>query len=101
MNIPENLEAFLLEEHGDEPFPYEYSEQDLYEQIRKLVMNYHKGLVDVTLKGPELRFKQRFEGLQEEYLAVMYKVRSLEDEIEELKGMLKERGVDLSIHEGF
>lgn len=93
MNIPENLEAFLLEEYGDEPFPYEYSEQDLYEQIRKLVMDYHKGMVDVTLKGTELRFRQRYESLKGEYLEAMYKIRALESEVKELKGVLLERGV--------
>lgn len=101
MNIPESLEAFLLEEFGDEPFPHEYSEQDLYEQIRKMVMDYHKGLVDVTLKGPELRFKQQFETLKDEYIAAMYKIRDLEDEVKKLKGMLLERGVVISDSDAF
>jgi hypothetical protein len=101
MNIPENLEAFLLEEYDEEPFPYEYSDQDLYEQIRKLVMNYHKGLVDVTLKGSELRLKQRFQSLKDEYIAAMYKIRTLEDEVKELKDMLLEHGVVISDSETF
>lgn len=96
MDIPKDLEAFLLEEYDEEPFPYEYSEQDLYEQIRKLVMNYHKGLVDVTLKGPELRLKQRFESLKDEYWEALCRIQTLENEVEELRGMLFERGVGTS-----
>lgn len=99
--IPEDLEAYLLEEYGEEPFPYEYTEQDLYEQIRKLEMKYHKGLLDIALIGPELRLKQRYEALQDEYLDALYKVRSLEDEIDKLKGMLLEQGVNFLNQEPF
>ena len=34
--IDESLERCLLDEYGEEPFPYEWSDQDLYEQIRKI-----------------------------------------------------------------
>lgn len=94
MNIPEELEAFLLEEYNEEPFPYEYTEQDLYEQIRKMVMNYHKGLLSVALKGSELRLKQRYETLKGDYINAMYKVRSLEDEVENLKKSLQKQEVN-------
>ena len=94
MNIPEELADFLLEEYGEEPFPYEYTEQDLYEQIREMEMNYHKGLLNVALKGPELRLKQRYETLKDEYIDAMYKVRSLEDEVENLKKMLQKQEVN-------
>lgn len=94
MNIPEELEDFLLEEYGEEPFPYEYTEQDLHEQIRKMEMNYHKGLLNVSLKGPELLLKQRYETLKNEYIDAMYKIRSLEDELEELKKLLQKQEVN-------
>ena len=32
------LARYLLAEYEVEPFPHEYSEQDLHEQIRKLVL---------------------------------------------------------------
>lgn len=38
--IDESLERCLLNEYGEEPFPYEWSEQDLYEQIRKISYRY-------------------------------------------------------------
>jgi len=45
INISEETERCILEQFGKEPEPdedvrsYEYSEQDLYEQIRKIIMN--------------------------------------------------------------
>ena len=39
--ISDELEREILEKFGKEPEPYEYTEQDLYEQIRKMVQNKH------------------------------------------------------------
>lgn len=38
--IDESLERCLLDEYGEESFPYEWSEQDLYDQIRKISYRY-------------------------------------------------------------
>lgn len=35
--ISPELESKILADFGEEPIPYEWSEQDLFEQIRKLV----------------------------------------------------------------
>ncbi len=47
--IPESLEAVLLQEYGyyetdDEGHPYVYTEQDIYEQLRKRVRPYDKSM---------------------------------------------------------
>jgi hypothetical protein len=42
--IDETLEAMILEEFSEEPYPHSWTDQDLYEQIRKLVMNYNASL---------------------------------------------------------
>ena len=42
MDINRELEDRLLREFETEPLPYEYSEQDLHEQVRKYVMNYNR-----------------------------------------------------------
>lgn len=34
-----DLEVYILDYYKNEPYPYIWSEQDLYEQIRKLVLN--------------------------------------------------------------
>lgn len=50
MDIDNELEAQLLKRFRNEPYPNEYSEQDLFEQVRKYVMSYNqaKGTVPQT-----------------------------------------------------
>ena len=42
MDIGGELEAQLLQQFGSEPCPYEYTEQDLHENVRKFIMHYHQ-----------------------------------------------------------
>lgn len=41
MTINRDLESIILKEYCREPTPYTFSEQDLHEQIRKLVYHYN------------------------------------------------------------
>jgi hypothetical protein len=41
--IDRDLETLILTQFGTEPLPNEYSEQDLYEQIRKLIDRHNEG----------------------------------------------------------
>jgi hypothetical protein len=49
--IPADLRSYLLLEYAEEPFPYEYSEQDLYTNILKDIKRYENGKLDVTVKA--------------------------------------------------
>jgi len=40
MEIPEELAEILIDRLGAEPEPYTFTEQDLWEQARKLIMRY-------------------------------------------------------------
>lgn len=51
-SVPADLRRYLLTEYAEEPFPYEYSEQDLYASIRKDIRRYETGKLDVTVKSP-------------------------------------------------
>ena len=42
MQIDRDLEALILREFGTESYPNTYTEQDLYEQIRKLVERFNE-----------------------------------------------------------
>lgn len=42
MHIDAALEELILSEYGVEPEPFEYTAQDLHEQIRKLVYRYNR-----------------------------------------------------------
>jgi len=84
LEIDEKLEAYLLlAEYEEEPFPYEWSEQDLYEQIRKLTRDYREGKLDITLKSPIERLRERYEALQEEYMYLAFDAQALLDILEE------------------
>ena len=40
--VDEHLEKMLLERLGSEPYPHVYTEQDLHEQSRKMIMQYNR-----------------------------------------------------------
>jgi len=42
--IDETLESLILAKFSKEPYPHVWSDQDLYEQIRKLVNDYNAKL---------------------------------------------------------
>ena len=42
IRIDQHLEALLLKHYGTDPFPYTYTEQDLYEQTRKFIAQYNQ-----------------------------------------------------------
>jgi len=39
--IDECLEQMLLKQFGTEPYPHVYTEQDIYEQSRKMILRYN------------------------------------------------------------
>ena len=47
-HIDKTLETYLLATYEEEPFPYEWSEQDLYEQVRKLIFQYEQGNLEMA-----------------------------------------------------
>ncbi len=42
LHIDAQLEELILAQLGEEPEPYEYTEQDLHEQTRKLINRYNE-----------------------------------------------------------
>ena len=42
--IDETLEQMLLDQLGTEPYPYVYTEQDIYEQSRKMILQYNENI---------------------------------------------------------
>jgi hypothetical protein len=56
--FPGDLNKYLLVKYGEEPFPYEFTEQDLYENIRRDICNYEAGVFLASLKCsvPELNY---------------------------------------------
>ena len=87
------LAMYLLAEYEVEPFPHEYSEQDLHEQIRRLVDQYQQGSLDVQLKAPKQRLQERYETLQKGHLILLSENAALNEEISHLKKILSQSGL--------
>lgn len=87
-HIDKPLEAYLMATYEEEPFPYEWSEQDLYEQIRKLIFLYKDGMLDISVPSLQERQRMRYDALKESYLELWGKVTELQDSISDAVKLL-------------
>jgi hypothetical protein len=58
-SFPSELKQYLLEKYAEEPFPYEFSEQDLYTNIQQDIRDYDAGKLGVTVKSLSERWQKR------------------------------------------
>lgn len=91
-----DLRKYLLMKYAQEPFPYEFTEQDLHESIRRDIRDYDAGKLDVTVKSPSERWSEEREYLQELYFEKSREVHDLKDYIAELEHMLSAHGLESS-----
>jgi hypothetical protein len=94
--FPGDLSKYLLVKYGEEPFPYEFTEQDLYENIRRDICNYEAGELDVTVKTRSEYLREELEHLKGLYIERLDEIRDLRDYIKELEHMLSEHGLESS-----
>lgn len=88
--IDRPLEAYLLATFEEEPFPYQWNEQDLYDQIRKLLCQHEQGTLDVSVPPKEERQRLRYESLKDSYLELLGEVTQLRELIINVKELLGE-----------
>lgn len=86
----DELKKYLLVKYSKEPFPYEFSEQDLYTNIEKDIRAYCAGNMDVTIKNPSEYWQVEREYLQNLYIDKCREISELEDYIEKLEKMFLE-----------
>ena len=79
--IDKPLENYLMATYEEDPFPYEWSEQDLYEQVRKLIFQYKDGMLDISVAEPQERLRMRYYDMKESYLELLGEVTELRDTI--------------------
>ncbi len=92
--LPEELKHYLLIKYAEEPFPYEYSEQDLYTNIYHDIDYYKTGELDVSVKSPSERWQEEREYLQNLYIEKASEVRELSEHVAKLERMLSKHGLD-------
>ena len=92
--LPDELKQYLLAQYAQEPFPYEFSEQDLYMNMERDIRAYEAGELDVTLKSPSERWQEEREYLQHLYREKCCELRDLSAYVAELEFILSENGLD-------
>jgi hypothetical protein len=92
--FPGDLKKYLLVKYGEEPFPYEFTEQDLYENMRRDICNYEAGELDVTVKTRSEYLREELEHLKGLYIERLDEIRDLRDYITELEHKLSEHGLE-------
>ena len=93
--ISEEMETFLLTEYGEEPFPYVYTEQDLHEQIYKLINQYQAGTLNASVKSPVERLQKDYSYLQQNYANATAIIKKLESDISVLKNLLYRNNIKI------
>lgn len=73
------MEAYLLAEFEAEPFPHEWSEDDLYRLVHRILRDYKAGQLTVDIASPYDRLRGRYEDLQKHYIALACHARELSD----------------------
>ncbi len=92
--LPDELKKYLLVQYAEEPFPEEYTKQDLFANIWRDIRAYEAGKLDITLKSPSERWQEEREYLQSLYLEMCYEARELADYVAELEQMLAQNGLE-------
>lgn len=95
-SIPADLQKYLLSKYAEEPFPYEFSEQDLYANIQRDISDYEAGKLDTVVKSPSLRWSEEREYLKALYIEKSREVCELEKYVVELEQILSEHGLNLA-----
>jgi len=87
------IREHLLVKYRQEPFPYEFSEQDLYGNIDHDIHAYEARELDVTAKSPSERWQKEREYLQNLYIAKAREVQDLATYVADLERRLAEHGL--------
>jgi hypothetical protein len=90
--FPVDLKRFLKDKYSEEPWPYEHSEQGLYENIRRDAADYFAGRLDVAIKTPIEKLEIENQYLRELYGDAMCEIREMRGFIDRVCALLLEHG---------
>ena len=92
----EEFKRYLLVKYAEEPFPFEFSDQDLFTNIKNDIRDYEAGKLDITIKSPYERWQEEREYLQNLYIKKSREAHDLEDYVAELEHILSDHGLESS-----
>lgn len=90
----DNFKRYLLEKYSKEPFPYEFSEQDLYANIEKDIRAYDAGKLNVIIKNHSEQWQEEREYLQCLYIDKCKEIYELNEYVEKLEHELLKHGFE-------
>jgi|LGVF01.2.fsa_nt_gb hypothetical protein len=93
--LEKDFEQFIYQEYGQDPFPYEYSEEDLYMQISKLVGDYKKGGFEFKLLTPMEKLIQENCIIKDICIENIREVNHLNEQLDELKEVIINNGLSV------
>ncbi|MDP8218573.1 MAG: hypothetical protein P9M03_07600 [Candidatus Theseobacter exili] len=82
------MNRYLLVKYAEEPFLHEYSEQDLYTNIRGDIYSYEPGKLDVTVKNHYERWQRERAYFSDLYIEKCRNLNDFEKHIVELEEIL-------------
>ena len=92
----EEFKSYLLVEYADEPFPYKYSEQDLYENVRRDLKSYEAGELNIVPKSLTDRWQEEREYLRNLYIEKAREVSNLKTYVKKLEQIISEHGLEIT-----
>ena len=92
----EEFKRYLLVKYAEEPLPFEFSDQDLFTNIKNDIRDYEAGKLDITIKSPYERWQEEREYLQNLYIKKSREAHDLEDYVAELEHILSDHGLESS-----
>lgn len=94
--LPKELKVYLNDVYSEEPWPYEYSEQDLYTNIKQDINAYYAGKLDITIKTPLQKLELDNEYLRSLYGEAMTEIQDQSSYIDEIHELLWANGLEAS-----
>ena len=89
----DDFKRYLFEKYSQEPFPHQYSEQDLYSTIQNDILAYEAGKLDTRVKASSDRWREEREYLQNLYVEKCHEVHGREEYIAVLEHLLSRHGL--------
>lgn len=93
-SFPRELKAYLYDTYGEDPWPYEFSKDEIYGGIKADAQAYFKGELDVTLKPSLEKARNEIKYLRDLYGDAMCENRDLQNYINELHELLWAHGLE-------
>lgn len=93
-HLPKDIKRYLLDTYGDDPWPYEQSEQGLVENMHRDISSYFEGKLDVHIKTPLEKAESEKKYFIEMWSETMTDLSDMRNYVEKLHDILRKNNLD-------